>query len=226
MKKLLPIIITAFLLSACNSDPLWGIRRIARSEDLEKKKEAAQYYKRAVDTLIDAYASQAGLNKDIGRRLLYNKDPQYKNAIKHLTIAKETMNSDAEIYYMLGVAHANLFRIEQLPDDLFTAKGHYETALRLAPNGKDYLYAYSQLLVFGTQDYTAAIKVLEKYLYELNTPDHNGYFLLGRCHYMLDNDAKAYEIFNDALKYKDNMTKKELDALYDFIKKTGGIVNE
>lgn len=229
MKKLLPLLSIAallVLLSGCNADPLEGIRRIARSTDIKDKEKAANYYKKAADILIETYASQGGLNKDIGRRLIYNKNPQFRNAIKHLNIAKDIISTDAEIYYLLGIAHANMYRLENLPDDVFTAKRHYETALRMTPNNKEYLYAYAQVLVFGIEDYHKAVEVLEKYVYQFKVPDYNAYFLLGRSYYMLNMDGKAYQVYNDALEFKEHMTKKELTALYEFIELTGGIVNE
>lgn len=236
MKKLLPLLsIVALLtvLTGCNADPLEGIRRVARSSNIKDKEKAAGYYKKATDLLIEAYASEGGLNKEIGRRLIYNKNPQFRNAIKHLTIAKDIISTDAEIYFLLGLAHTNMYRIEDLPEDIFAAKRYYEAALRLTPDNKEYLYAYAQLLVFGVENYPKAVEVLEKYLslFKLNTKGERkmaiqGYFLLGRSYYMLDMDDKAYQIYNDALEYKDDMTSKELTSLYKFIEQTGAIVNE
>ena len=62
MKHYIFILVGIFLLTSCfNYDPLFPIRRLSRNEDLSKKEEASNYYKQAIDVMVDAYSSYGGL---------------------------------------------------------------------------------------------------------------------------------------------------------------------
>ena len=185
VKKILIIFIIAyiFLFTNCiKKDPLDGIRKLARSSDIQKKQEAARDYQLAIDTLVKAYASSGSLNKAVGEKLMFQKN--YQNAIKHLEIARDIRNEDANVYYWLGVCYVNLYKIENNSSYIIKAEKNYKIALKLMPDHMDILYSYAHLLIYGKQDYKNGIQVLKKYIYELNpkkiTPDPKAFFLLGR----------------------------------------------
>ena len=82
MKKLAFLMIVFCVgLVGCKQDPLIPIRRLARSDDLAKKMEASRDYQQVINVLRDAYKSNAGLCKDIGRALMM--DRQFENALEY-----------------------------------------------------------------------------------------------------------------------------------------------
>ncbi|MCK4797804.1 MAG: hypothetical protein KAT05_10495, partial [Spirochaetes bacterium] len=109
MKRIVILFLFAsiFMTTSCiQKDPLSAIRRLARSSDIQKKQEAAKQYELAVDTLVKAYASLGSLNKAVGEKLMFQKN--YRNAIKHLEIARDIRNEDANVYHWIGVCYVNL----------------------------------------------------------------------------------------------------------------------
>lgn len=220
MKKMFLIFIAVILFAGCiYKDPLGEIRRLARSSDIQKKIDASKDYKLAIDTLVKAYSSLGGLNKEIGQKLMFQKN--YKGAIKHLEIAKDIRNDDANIYFWLGVCYVNLYKIENDQKYIDTAEDNYKTAMRLNPDQMDLLYSYAHLLVFGKKDYEKAKDLLVKYIYELNpglkTPDPKAYFLLGRVYYELGDYIKAYDTYNELYRFEKQLTKEEKERLEEFI---------
>ena len=223
MLKITGVLIVLLSISSCSEDPLKEIRNLANSKDIETKQEASEYYDLVIDTLVQAYSSQAVLNRDIGLKLMLKE--QFRPAVRHFNLAKEIRGTDAWIYYRLGVCYANIFKYEKDRDALVLAKINYQTALNIKPDAKEFLYAYAQLLVFGTGEYDEAVGVLKKYLFELKVPDPNGYFLLGRAYYILENYEEAYRVYNDALQYKNELSDDELNSLNEFIETTGRILS-
>lgn len=219
MKKyFILIIILILLITGClRRDPLARIKRLTKV-DIQKKEKQSKEYKEAIDTIVDAYRSLGGLNKSIGEYLMINKS--YKEAIKHLEIAKDIRNEDATIYYWLGVCNVNLYKIEGLKEYLSEAEKNYKIALKIMPDHLDILYGYAHLLVYGKNDYAEAEKVLKKYI-ELepvrSKPDPKAYFLLGRVYYLMEDYEKAYETYNKILKFKKDLTNKEKNKLDEFI---------
>jgi|GEM_PF-1298830 len=175
---LIIVIILLLILSGCiQKDPLYEIKRLARSKDLDNKIEASKQYKYAIDTLVDAYKSYGSLNKDIGNRLMmdtFNRD--YKDAIKHFEIAKDILSEDSEVYFLLGVCYVSLFKIENKFDYLYKAEENYQVSLRLNPGHMDTLFSYANMLIFGIEKYDAfeetkintAIQLLDEYIYGLS----------------------------------------------------------
>ena len=223
MKKF--ILLVLFLLAiSCKKDPLAEIRALASSKDIKEKEQASAYYAEAIDTLVKAYSSLGVLNKDLGRKLMLKE--QFTPALKHLNIAKDVRNDDAWIYYWIGVSHANIYKIEKNYESLLEAKKNYKIAINLKPEGKEFLYALAQLLVFGTEEYKSAVELLKKYVYDLKTNDPGGYFLLGRSYYILGQYEEAYRIYNELLQLKNKLTKEELSKLHEFIETTRRKLNE
>lgn len=218
-KRIFMLSMIVLLFSCIYKDPLGEIRRLARSSDINTKLEASKDYKLAIDTLVKAYASLGGLNKQVGEKLMFQKN--YKGAIKHLEVAKDIRNEDANVYFWLGVCYINLYKIENDRGHLIKAEDNYKTAMRLKPNQMDLLYSYAHLLVYGNKDYNKAKELLIKYIYELNpgfkTPDPKAYFLLGRIYYELGDFIKAYDTYNEIYRFKKQLTKEEKDSLEDFI---------
>lgn len=222
MKKYMLLLAVFFLTISCFNDPLAGIKRLARSSDIEKKKQAGREYEEAINTLVQAYSSYAGVNKDVGRRLMLEN--HHKPALEHLKKAVEIRNNDAELYYWIGVCYANLSRIENDAGYRLDAKYYYEIALNLTPTNKAFLYSYAHLLVFGLEDYVKAEEILYKYVYELHTQDIEGYMLLGRTYYMLGFNSqsrnlereyfnKAYNVYQKIHEKKKNLTDDQLKQL-------------
>ena len=222
MKKGLILIIVFILIftSCLRRDPLARIKRLTKI-DIEKKQKESREYKEAIDTIVEAYRSMGGLNKSIGEYLMINKS--YKEAIKHLEIAKQIRNEDANIYFWIGVCNVNLYKIEGNEDYLSEAEKNYEIALKIMPEHLDILYGYAHLLVYGKNDYKRAEVVLKKYI-ELkqirSKPDPNAYFLLGRVYYLMGDYYNAYETFDRILKFKKDLSDEQKDKLDEFIMET------
>lgn len=215
MKKYLILLFTVIFLASCSGDRLLPIRRLARSENLDKKTEASLLYKDAIKTLIEAYSSSAGLNKDIGTRLM--NMGAFEKAVEHFKIAASIKNNDKVIYHNLGICYVNLYKIQKNSELLSMAEDNYKIALNLAPDSKGTLYDYAQLLVFGTENYSKAIEVLNHYLYDLGTKDKDGYFLLGRSYYAIGENDKAFTVFNSIYEFEKTLTAAEKEKLGEFI---------
>lgn len=220
-KSLIFIIVLILIFTGClRRDPLARIKRLTKAE-IQKKEMDAEELKKTIDIIVEAYSSMGGLNKQIGEYLMLHKS--YKEAIKHLELAKQIRNDDANIYYWLGVCNVSLYKIEGNKDYLLEAERNYETALRIMPEHLDILYGYAHLLVYGKNDYENAEKILKKYI-ELEPiklkPDPNAYFLLGRVYYMMGDFRNAYETYNKILQFKKSLTKEEKEKLDEFIIET------
>lgn len=218
MKKTIFFLFISILITSCYSDRLQPIRALARSSDLDKKEEASQLYKEAIRTLVNAYSSSAGLNKTIGKQL--TTSGFFEKALEHLQTAREIKNTDEEIYHYIAICYVNLYKIDKSPEKLSLAKENYQYALNLSPNSRGILYDYAQLLVFGTQEYSLAIETLNHYLYDLNTEDKNGYFLLGRSLFAIGEYNKAYQVFTSIYQFEKNLTTEEKETLQEFITET------
>ncbi len=222
MKKyLIFTIIFILLITGClRRDPLGRIKQLTKNDIQKKEKDAAEL-KKTIDIIVEAYSSLGGLNRQIGEYLMLHKS--YKEAIKHLDIAKQIRNDDATIYYWLGVCNVSLYKIEGLKEYLLEAEKNYKIALKLMPEHLDILYAYAHLLVYGKNDYEEAEKILKKYI-QLGPikikPDPKAYFLLGRVYYQLGDFRKAYETYNEILNFKKSLTKEEAEQLDLFIMET------
>ncbi|HOF01149.1 MAG TPA: tetratricopeptide repeat protein [Spirochaetota bacterium] len=215
MKKLLLISAAAVMLSGCYGDPLFLVRRMARSDDIEKKMEASRQYRQAIDILTDAYNSYGGLNRDIGQRLMMNRN--YALAIKHLELAKEVRTNDGSIYYWLAVCYVNLLKIENKPEYMPIIDNYYQNALNITPDNKEFLYAYAQFLVYGSEDYDKAIETLKKYIVLLKSSFYaDAYFLLGRAYYMLERYEEALRVYNELYAFEKKLTKEQIDKLDEF----------
>lgn len=215
---LLVILISFSLFSCFVSDPLFQIRRLARSNSLDKKNEALGQYKKAIDTLVDAYREYASLNKEVANRLMFNK--QFLPAIKHLDTARDLNSNDSEIYYWLGVCYINLYKTKKDVDLLNKAEENYKIAMNISPNYPELLYSYAQLLIYAKNDYKKAISVLSMYL-DLNDDDNpdtikdpDGYFLLARAYYLdkqFEEAKRIYGILSDMESLLTTKQKKALD---------------
>lgn len=219
MKHYIFILVGIFLLTSCfNYDPLFPIRRLSRNEDLSKKEEASNYYKQAIDVMVDAYSSYGGLNRDIGIKLVSRQE--YKMAIKHLEISVEIKNNDSSSYYWLGICYVNLYKIEKEREYLDKADTYYNIALNLTPTNKEYLYAYAQLQFYGFENYDKTIEILNNLIFSLNADIKENYFLLARAYYMIGDFKNAYQVYSEIYKFKKIMSKVELEKLEEFIQIT------
>lgn len=218
MKKIFISVLMIITLTGCYYDPLYYIRRLSKSRDFEDKKEASKQYEMVIETLTSAYKSYGGLNRDLGHELLL--DNQYNSAIKHLDIALEMRPNDSQIYYDLALCYANLWRIGQENEYLILADEYYEKALRISPDNKGIMYAYSQLLVFGMKNYSKAESLLEKLVNEMDVKDVDSYFLLGRVYYILEKYNKAYDIYVRLLHMKSKLNSEQKDKLDEFLSQT------
>ncbi|MBR6061953.1 MAG: hypothetical protein IKP67_07740, partial [Spirochaetales bacterium] len=161
MKKLtLLLIIGIVSLTGCSRDPLLPIRRLARSDDLAKKMEASRDYQQVISILRDAYKSNAGLCKDIGRALMM--DRQFENALEYFSEAVKTRSTDSTLYYWMAVCYVNRFKADRSPATMAIVYEYYEKSLNLMPNNKEVLYEFAQFLVFGAENYPRAIEVLQQ----------------------------------------------------------------
>lgn len=243
IKLIIFLIIIIFSSSCIKKDPLLEIKRMARSsmkkkpeEQIADKKAAVKQYELAIDTLVNAYINMGSLNKEVGERLMFRKD--YNDAIKHLEIAKDIRNDDAEIYHWLGVCNVNLYKVGNNMDNLLKAEEYYETALRISPNYKEAMYSYSHLLFYGKQDYEKAIEILKKYIFEttekqiknkkekIQSTDPKAYFLLARAYYTIGEYKKAYEIYTEIENIKKYLTKDEKEKLKEFIIETQRMISD
>ncbi|HOJ63421.1 MAG TPA: hypothetical protein PLE45_03265 [Spirochaetota bacterium] len=223
MKKIYLIFITILTLSCYSPDPLFHIRRLARSEDLTKKEEASLLYRQAIDTLVNAYSSLGGLNKDVGRRLMMSGE--YLSAIKHFEIARDIRNNDSTIYYWLAVCYVNLYKIEKDPKYFELIEKNYEISLNLTPENKEVLYAYAQFLVYGKEDYFKAIEILKKLVVLLkNNSMPDAYFLLGRAYYMVEDYENALKIYETLKTFEKVLTKEQKEKLDEFIITVRGVI--
>ncbi|MCG8570057.1 MAG: hypothetical protein MJB14_07930 [Spirochaetes bacterium] len=224
MNKLLSFLLL-LILTSCSRDPLAEVRRIAISKKTENKEEAAKHYDTVIETLTKAYASNGLLNKELGRRLMLEK--QFQPAIKHFLIAKDIRSDDSWIYYWIAVCYANLFKIEKNLEDLDYAEKYYQIALNLKPNEKEFLYGYASLLVFGKENYIQAIDILKNLIFQLQYKDPNAYFLLGRSYFILGMYADAYQIYGDIYQFEKMLTDDQKTKLAEFIETTRGkLTNE
>ena len=213
------------LIGCFNSDPLFPIRRLSRNDDLTKKQEASAYYKQAIDVMVEAYSSYAGLNRDIGIKLVVKQE--YKPGIKHLEISTSIKNNDSSAYYWLGIAYVNLYKIEKNQEYLTSADKNYNIALNLTPENKEYLYAYAQLLFYGFEDYYKTIEVLTNLIINLQADVKENYFLLARAYYMVGDYKNAYQTYNEIYKFQKKLTKQEKEKLEEFIQVTrSNLTNE
>ena len=203
---------------SCSPDRLKPIRKLARSQNLEKKEEAALLYKEAVSTLVNAYSSSAGLNKTIGKQLLIKG--AYEKALEHLEQSRDIINNDFETYHCIAICHVNLYKINRNKEHLIKAKENYKYALNISPDRPGVLYDYAQLLVFGTEEYQEAVNILTHYIYKLKTQDKNGYFLLGRSLFLLGEYDKAYEVYSSIYNFEKELTAEEKTSLDGFIAET------
>lgn len=220
-KSIILIIILILIFTGCKKrDPLDRIKQLAKV-DIQKKQEDSKEYKEAIDTIVDAYRSMGGLNKSVGEYLMTNRS--YKEAIKHLEIARDLRNDDVNIYYWLGICNMNLYKIEGNNEYLIDAEKNYQTALRIIPEQMDILYGYAHLLVYGKNDYNEAVDILKKYMglsQFKSKPDPNAYFLLGRVYYLLEDYKSAYDTYNKIYDFRKNLSKEQKNKLDEFIIET------
>jgi len=221
------VFIPILLLSCVSGDPLQGVRRLVNSsvrtfgkeDDLKKKIASAEYYKLAVNTMVEAYSSYSGINKDVALQLMNKKD--YNNAVKHFEIALQSRITDSDIYYKLGICYAHIYRIERDNSFLTLAEENYKKALSIAPTNKDILYGYAHLLYYLKSDNTSAISVLQT-IVQLTTsiPFPDAYFLLGRIYYENENYSEALKIYLDLLTINSKLNKEQKNKLEEFILQT------
>lgn len=218
LSKLILFTLLSSVAISCSPDRLKPIRKLARSQNLEKKEEAALLYKEAVSTLVNAYSSSAGLNKTIGKQLLIKG--AYEKALEHLEQSRDIINNDFETYHCIAICHVNLYKINRNKEHLIKAKENYKYALNISPDRPGVLYDYAQLLVFGTEEYQEAVNILTHYIYKLKTQDKNGYFLLGRSLFLLGEYDKAYEVYSSIYNFEKELTAEEKTSLDGFIAET------
>ncbi|MBO5289064.1 MAG: hypothetical protein J6B11_06680 [Spirochaetales bacterium] len=218
LSKLILFTLLSSVVISCSPDRLKPIRKLARSQNLEKKEEAALLYKEAVSTLVNAYSSSAGLNKTIGKQLLIKG--AYEKALEHLEQSRDIINNDFETYHCIAICHVNLYKINRNKEHLIKAKENYKYALNISPDRPGVLYDYAQLLVFGTEEYQEAVNILTHYIYKLKTQDKNGYFLLGRSLFLLGEYDKAYEVYSSIYNFEKELTAEEKTSLDGFIAET------
>lgn len=224
IKKYL-IFFLLIVFSCYSPDPLFHIRRLARSDDLTKKEEASIYYKQAIDTLVEAYSALGGINKEIGRRLMIIRE--YVPAIKHLEIAREVRNNDSTIYYWLAVCYVNLYKIEKDPKYFELIEKNYQISLNIIPENKEVLYSYANFLIFGKEDYFTAIDILKKLIFNLkNNFMSDAYFLLGRAYYMIEDYENALKIYETLYTFEKKLTKEEKEKIEEFIITVKGAKNK
>ncbi len=231
MKNIIFAVLIITLLS-CSSDPLFEIKKMAKNRtlkdtnseaDVNRKISASMEYKKAIDTMVDAYSSYYGVNKDIGKRLL--NLGSFKKAAEHFEMAIAVRNNDPSLYHDLAVSYVNLYKIESKQEYLTLAKENYKIALNINDKNKTYLYDYAQLLVFGTGEYPEAIKILNDYVYKknasnetvLNSHDINGHFLLGRAYYMNGEYDKAYRTYTEIYQFEKNLSEDQKGKLTEFL---------
>ncbi len=215
MKKIILTILCFILFTGCFGDRLQPIRALGRSENIDKKTEASILYQEAIKTMMEAYNSSFGINKDIGTRLMNTGG--FEKAIEHFKIAASIKNNDRIIYHNIGICYINLYKINKNDEYLTLARNNYEIALNLAPDTKGLLYDYAQLLIFGYEDYTKAIEVLNHYVYKLGALDKDGYFLLGRSYYAVGEFDKAYSVFSDIYQFEKKLSDDEKVKLTEFL---------
>lgn len=215
MKKILLTVISMLLFTSCMGDRLQPIRSLARSNNLDKKSEASLLYQDAIKTMMEAYNSLYGLNKDLGTRLM-NKG-SFEKAIEHFKIAASVKNNDRILYHNIGICYVNLYKINKNPAFLNEARNYYEISLNISPDTAGLLYDYAQLLIFGFEDYEKAIEVLNHYLYNLNVKDKDGYFLLGRSYYAVGDSKKALNVFTEIYQFEKQLSGEEKEKLAEFI---------
>ena len=218
LSKLILFTLLSSVVISCSPDRLKPIRKLARSQKLEKKEEAALLYKEAVSTLVNAYSSSAGLNKTIGKQLLIKG--AYEKALEHLEQSRDIINNDFETYHCIAICHVNLYKINRNKEHLIKAKENYKYALNISPDRPGVLYDYAQLLVFGTEEYQEAVNILTHYIYKLKTQDKNGYFLLGRSLFLLGEYDKAYEVYSSIYNFEKELIAEEKTSLDGFIAET------
>lgn len=223
-KRLYFIILVLLVLTSCNKDPLFEIKRLARSNDIDKKMEASSEYNVVIKTLTDAYMHKAGLDKDIGRALMM--DRQFDNALTFFNQAVQTRTTDSTLYYWMAICYVNKFKVERDPQNRLFVYENYEKSLNIMPNNREVLYEFAQFLVFGAQDYQKAIEVLQKEIdllkgYFLADP----YFLLGRAYYLQGQYDMAYSTYNQMLAFKDKMKSEEYNRVLEFIEQTAEMLN-
>lgn len=218
LSKFILLTLSAVIMTSCYSDKLKPIRALARSQNLDKKEEASQLYKEAISTLVNAYSASAGLNKTIGKQLVVKG--AYEKALFHLEQSRDIVNNDFETYHYIAICHVNLYKINHNKEHLFKAKENYTYALNISPNRTGVLYDYAQLLVFGTEEYQEAVNILTHYIYDLKTPDKDGYFLLGRAYFLLKEYNKAYEVYSSIYQFEKTLTADEKASLDNFISET------
>ncbi len=229
MKRIFTIVLFVILITGCGwyGDPLKGVRRIANSavrklgteDDIQKKLEASEYYKVAINTLVEAYKAHGGINKDIGRQLMSNQD--FVQAIKHFEIALEDRITDSDIYYWLGICYGNVYKINRDSLDLVKAEANYHKAINLAPTNKDILYGYAHMLYYLKGDNTESIEVLRALVTLMSSvPYPEAYFLLGRIYYEESRYSDALNIYLELLKYNNMLNSVQKEKLEGFIVQT------
>ena len=226
MNKLYILSIVFFLtvFTGCSKDPLFPIRRLARSKDIEQKMEASNEYKQVITILRDAYMNNAGLCKDIGRALMMNH--QYDNALIYFEEAVKTRTTDSTLYYWMAICYVNKYKVDHGAANRALVYENYEKSLNLIDNNKEVLYAFAQFLVFGDNNYERAIEVLQKNIELLGTYFvADTYFLLGRAYYMQGLYDMAYSTYNQMLSFKDKMSKQEYNRVLEFIDQTSNMLN-
>ncbi len=220
MKKLAFLMIVFCVgLVGCKQDPLIPIRRLARSDDLAKKMEASRDYQQVINVLRDAYKSNAGLCKDIGRALMM--DRQFENALEYFQESVKTRSTDSTLYYWMAVCYVNRFKVDRSPATMATVHEYYEKSLNLMPNNKEVLYEFAQFLVFGAENYPRAIEVLQQNLTLLGSNfSADTYFLLGRAYYLSGEYDAALRIYHQILDNKTSLSKEQISRAEEFIDTT------
>jgi tetratricopeptide (TPR) repeat protein len=223
MKRCL-LILVIFLFIGCYRNPTDSIQRLARSDKLEDKEKASNEYKKVINYMFDIYSSYAGLNRDIGYRMMIHQF--YKPAIEHFKIAINLKSNDASSYFWIGLCYANLYKDTKEMEFLEEVEKYYTTALNITPNNKEYIYAYCQLLVFSLNRYDEAIEILKNYVYNLtNEMEPKGYLLRARTYYMVEDYESSFKAYNEIYnKFQKKLSKLELEQLNEFIRTTGELV--
>lgn len=220
--KFFLFVATVFLLTSCFGDRLQPIRALGRSEKIEDKTEASLLYQDAIKTLIEAYSSSVGLNKDLAQRLM--NLGYFEKAIEHLKIVQSIKPDDSSVYHDLAICLVSLYKIDNKFERLQEAEENYQIALNLAPHSKSLLYDYAQLLVFGTEDYAKAVEVLTTFVYTLGVPDKNGYFLLARVYYMLGDYAASHKVYGEIYQFTKELSEDERSKLEEFMQQTSDLL--
>jgi tetratricopeptide (TPR) repeat protein len=210
--------VPVLFLGVCKmDDPLWQVKRLARSEERGDQLAAEKQFEQVVDLLMESYNHQGQLSKRLGIALI--AESKFELAISHLEKARELETVDAEVHYNLAVCYVAMYKRDQDKGWIARADEAYRLAVldNTEPTGPLYrqsLYGYAHLLVYGKEQYEEALPLLKKYLITLGTRDPKGWFLLGRVYYLLGDYDEALNTYTDLkASYYDVMSHEEKQQL-------------